>query len=57
MLGNLILGGLKNDESPAAIERRIQEALSSHLGVETEAISMETTILGYATYFNKKGLI
>jgi glyoxylase-like metal-dependent hydrolase (beta-lactamase superfamily II) len=57
ILGDVILQGLRNSESTESIDRRIHELLSSHLGVRIEAMSMETTILGYTTYFRKKGLI
>ena len=56
-LGDVILEGLRNGGSTESIERRIQELLSSRLGVKAEAMSMETTILGYTAYFRKKGLI
>ncbi|UCB43087.1 MAG: MBL fold metallo-hydrolase [Dehalococcoidales bacterium] len=57
VLDDAILAGLKNGESTESIERRVKESLSSQLGVETENMSMETTILGYTTYYRKKGLI
>jgi glyoxylase-like metal-dependent hydrolase (beta-lactamase superfamily II) len=57
ILGDVILEGLKNGKSTGSIERRIRELLSSHLGVRIETMSMEITILGYATYFLKKGLV
>jgi len=57
ILGDTILKGLKNDESTESIEHKIQESLSSQLGVKTGRMSMETTILGYTTYYRKKGLI
>ena len=57
MLGNVILQGLRNGESTESINREIHELLSNHLGVKTEAMSMETTIQGYTAYFRKKGLI
>lgn len=57
MLGNLILEGLRNNESTESIERQIHELLSGHLSTRVGALSMETTILGYATYFSRRGLI
>jgi len=57
ILGDVILAGLKNGESTRTIERRIQESLSSLLGVKTGNMNMETTILGYTMYYRKKGLV
>ena len=57
ILGDVILEGLRNGEPTESIERRIQELLSSRLGVRTKAMSMKTTILGFTAYFRKKGLI
>jgi len=57
ILGDVILTGLKNGESTESIERLAQESLSNQLGVKTENMSMETTILGYTTYYRRKGLI
>jgi glyoxylase-like metal-dependent hydrolase (beta-lactamase superfamily II) len=57
LLENVILAGLKNGDTNETIEKRIQEALSSQLGIRADTMSMETTILGYATYYRSKGLI
>ncbi len=57
ILDNAIFAGLKKSEATEAIERRIQESLSSQLGIRVDNMSMETTIIGYATYYRRKGLI
>lgn len=56
-LGDVILQGLRNGQSTKYINRKIHESLSSRLGIRTETMNMETTILGYTSYFRKKGLI
>ncbi len=57
-LRDTILEGLRNGETIESIRPRVRELLSGYAGKRAGAMSsVEDTILGYTTYFSKKGLI
>jgi glyoxylase-like metal-dependent hydrolase (beta-lactamase superfamily II) len=57
-LRDTILEGLRNGETIESIIPRVRELLSDHAGKQVGTMSsVEETVLGYTTYFTKKGLI
>lgn len=57
-LRDTILNGLRNGETIESIRPRVRELISGYAGKRVGAMSsVEDTILGYTTYFSKKGLI
>jgi glyoxylase-like metal-dependent hydrolase (beta-lactamase superfamily II) len=56
MMRDVILEGLKSDEPLESIERRIRERLPGSAGPRAAALGMEPTIMGYISWFRKKGL-
>ncbi len=57
MMRDVILEGIKSDESQDSIERRIRDRLPGSAGPRAATLGMEPTILGYMSWFRKKGLI
>ncbi len=56
LLRDLVLEGLKNGDGLETIERRAGNALAGRLGAGARALGLAGIVLGYATYFRKKGL-
>ncbi len=57
LLGDLILDGLKQGDDVKTIQRRAADVLGDRLGSRARSYGVSGTILGYATYFRKQGLV
>ena len=57
MLRDLALRSLRDGETVESIARQARQLLSTRFGDRVGAMDLEETVLGYATWFRKKGLI
>jgi len=55
--GDVILKALRAGETTEAINHKIQEQISSRLGINLEEMDMGMTIRGFIFYFKKQGLV
>jgi len=57
IFGDIILKALRNGETTEAVNHRIQEYISRHLGASWEWVQLEIIVEGFIFYFKKKGLV
>jgi len=57
IFGDIILRALREGETAEAIDYRVREYLSSHLGVNMEEADTRMTVEGFIFYFKKNGLV
>jgi glyoxylase-like metal-dependent hydrolase (beta-lactamase superfamily II) len=57
IFGDIILKELKMGETTEAINHRIREYITHHLGASGEGVEMEMIVDGFIFYFKKKGLL
>ena len=57
IFGDIILKALRSGETTKAVNHRIQEYISRHLGASGEGVEMEMVVDGFIFYFKKKGLV
>jgi len=57
IFGDIILKALREGETTEAIDYRIRDYISSHLGINVEGMDMGMTVRGFIFYFKKKGLV
>ncbi|MFC1904744.1 hypothetical protein ACFLXT_03155 [Chloroflexota bacterium] len=58
IFGDIILRALKDGEATEAIRHRLQEYVSTvRSGFTLGKVDTEMTVLGFADYFKKKGLV
>jgi glyoxylase-like metal-dependent hydrolase (beta-lactamase superfamily II) len=56
-MGDTILKALRAGETAENIDRRIQEYVSKHFGVNIEGVDTRVSVEGFIHYFKKKGLV
>ncbi len=57
VFGDIILKALQEEAAPEAIEHRVEEYISSHLGINTDGMNKAMTVKGFVFYFKKKGMV
>lgn len=55
--GDIILKALQKEATPEATEHRVEEYISSHLGINTDGMDKAMTVKGFVFYFKKKGVV
>jgi len=57
LFSDLILKALREGETAEAIEHRLREYISSHMGINVEKVDTWMTVEGFTFYFKKKELV
>ena len=57
IFGDIILKALRKGETTEAIDHRVREYITSHLGIRGEAVDTRMTVEGFVFYFKKKRLV
>jgi glyoxylase-like metal-dependent hydrolase (beta-lactamase superfamily II) len=55
-IGDMVLQGLKHNESPGDIGRRVGEHVAGRYGLHVDQRGLDVTVAGYRLYFESKGL-